>query len=161
MVKATGAKKLVTACAEGYRMWKVDYPKLLDIATADLGFEVIHLLEYADEALKKGSLKLTKPVEAGSPITIRAASAGCAIPGPRGRARGAGWAWLSRGSRDVAARRGLYAQPRNILNAIPGVDVHRDDPDQRELLLLRGRSRHQGSLSRIWPTPPPSTGWKR
>ena len=45
-------------------MFKVDYPKMLDIATADLGFEVIHLLEYADEAIKKGSLKLTKPVEA-------------------------------------------------------------------------------------------------
>jgi len=32
MVRATGAKKLITACAEGYRMWKADYPKMLDIA---------------------------------------------------------------------------------------------------------------------------------
>ena len=54
---------LSSSCAEGYRMWKVDYPKLLNIATEDLGFEVVHLIEFADEALKKGALKLTKPVD--------------------------------------------------------------------------------------------------
>ena len=32
MVKATGAKRVVLSCAEGYRMWKVDYPKMLNIA---------------------------------------------------------------------------------------------------------------------------------
>ena len=51
-IKATGAKTLVTSCAECYRMWKVDYPKMLDIATADLGFEVIHLIEFADRSGK-------------------------------------------------------------------------------------------------------------
>ena len=44
-VRKTGAKSLITSCAEGYRMWKVDYPKLLDISTEDLGFKVIHLVE--------------------------------------------------------------------------------------------------------------------
>jgi Fe-S oxidoreductase len=39
-VKASGAKKLLVSCAECYRMWKVDYPKMLEIATADLGFEL-------------------------------------------------------------------------------------------------------------------------
>ncbi len=62
-VKASGAKTVLTACAEGYRMWKVDYPKLLNIATSDLGFNVVHLVEFADEAVKKGSLKLTKSVD--------------------------------------------------------------------------------------------------
>ena len=56
-VKASGAKTVLTACAEGYRMWKVDYPKLLNIATADLGFNVIHLVEFADEAVKKGCVE--------------------------------------------------------------------------------------------------------
>jgi len=28
MVKKTGAKVLLTSCAEGYRMWKADYPKM-------------------------------------------------------------------------------------------------------------------------------------
>ena len=62
MVRKTGAKRVLLSCAEGYRMWKVEYPKLLNIATADLGFEVVHLVEFADEAIKNGSLKPTKPV---------------------------------------------------------------------------------------------------
>ena len=33
-VRKTGAKTLLLSCAEGYRMWKVDYPKLLNISTA-------------------------------------------------------------------------------------------------------------------------------
>ena len=44
-------------------MWKVDYPKMLNIATSDLGFKVVHLVEFADEMIKKGSLKLTKSVD--------------------------------------------------------------------------------------------------
>ena len=36
---------------------------------------------------------------------------------------GAGWAAWSRGLRDGAATNGIYAQPRDILKAIPGVDL--------------------------------------
>ena len=56
-VRKSGAKTLLTSCAEGYRMWKVDYPKLLDISTDDLGFEVLHLVEYVDEKVKNGELE--------------------------------------------------------------------------------------------------------
>ena len=31
---------------------------MLDIPTSDLGFDVVHLVEYADDALKAGKLKL-------------------------------------------------------------------------------------------------------
>ena len=61
-VKATGAKTVLLTCAEGYRMWKVDYPKLLNIATSDLGFNVVHLVEFADEAIEE---RLLKADEAG------------------------------------------------------------------------------------------------
>jgi Fe-S oxidoreductase len=44
-------------------MLKADYPKMLNIATADLGFNVVHLVEFADEMVKKGTLKLSKPVD--------------------------------------------------------------------------------------------------
>ena len=44
-VKATGAKTVVLSCAEGYRMWKADYPKMLNLATKDLGFQVMHLVD--------------------------------------------------------------------------------------------------------------------
>ena len=74
-------------------MWKVDYPKMLNIATADLGFEVMHLLEFADEAVKKGTLKLTKPVDIRFTYHDSCGISRLAIPGPRGKASGDGWAW--------------------------------------------------------------------
>jgi Fe-S oxidoreductase len=120
-VKASGAKTVLTACAEGYRMWKVDYPKLLNIATSDLGFDVVHLVEFADEAVKKGSLKLTKPVDVrlayhDSCGISRLADPWTPYSGERG--------WMGMVNPRLKRRRGttgLYAQPRNILKAIPGV----------------------------------------
>ena len=56
-MRNTGAKTLLVSCAECYRMWKVDYPKLLNISTDDLGFKVVHLVEYADDMIKKGALE--------------------------------------------------------------------------------------------------------
>jgi Fe-S oxidoreductase len=120
-VKATGAKTLITSCAEGYRMWKVDYPKMLNIATQDMGFKVMHLLEFADAMVRKGTLKLVKPVEArltyhDSCSISRLADPWTPWKGERG--------WMGTVSPRLKRRRGtdgLYAQPRNILNAIPGV----------------------------------------
>ena len=120
-VKATGAKTVLLTCAEGYRMWKVDYPKLLNIATSDLGFNVVHLVEFADEAIKKGSLKLSKPVDVrlayhDSCGISRLADPWTSYSGERG--------WMGMVNPRLKRRRGtygLYAQPRNILSAIPGV----------------------------------------
>ena len=122
MVRSTGAKKVLLSCAEGYRMWKVEYPKLLNIATADLGFQVIHLVEFADEALRKGDLKLKKPV--GGRLTYhdscsisRLADPWTPWSGERG--------WMGTVSPRLQRRRGtqgLYAQPRNVIGAIPGVN---------------------------------------
>jgi Fe-S oxidoreductase len=122
MVKGTGAKKLVTACAEGYRMWKVDYPKMLNIATKDLGFEILHLLEFADESLRNGSLKMTKPVEGRMTYHDSCGVSRLSDPWtPWSGTRG----WMGTVEPRLQRRRGrtgLYAQPRNILKAIPGVD---------------------------------------
>jgi Fe-S oxidoreductase len=120
-VKATGAKTVVVSCAEGYRMWKVDYPKMLGMATADLGFKVMHLVELASEAVQKGSLKLTKSVSTrltyhDSCSISRLADPWTPWKGERG--------WMGTVNPRLKRRRGTegqYAQPRNILNAIPGV----------------------------------------
>jgi Fe-S oxidoreductase len=120
-VKASGVKTVLAACAEGYRMWKVDYPKLLNIATSDLGFNIVHLVEFADEAVKKGSLKLTKSVDVrlayhDSCGISRLADPWTPYSGERG--------WMGMVNPRLKRRRGttgLYAQPRNILKAIPGV----------------------------------------
>jgi len=121
VVKAAGAKTVLLSCAEGYRMWKVEYPKLLNIATADLGFNVIHLLEHADDAIKRGALRLTKPLRVrltyhDSCSISRLADPWTPWSGERG--------WMGMVSPRLKRRRGslgLYAQPRNIIASIPGV----------------------------------------
>jgi len=119
-VKKTGAKTLITSCAEGYRMWKVDYPKMLGIATADLGFNVIHLVEFASDAISKGKLKLKKPVDIrftyhDSCGVSRLSDPWTPWKGERG--------WMGMVSPRLQRRRGrsgLYKEARNIFNAIPG-----------------------------------------
>jgi Fe-S oxidoreductase len=120
-VKAAGAKTVLISCAEGYRMWKADYPKMLNIATADLGFKVIHLVEFAEEMIKKGALKLKKPADLRLTYHDSCGISRLCDPwtpwkGERG--------WMGTVSPPLKRRRGkegLYAQPRNILSSIPGV----------------------------------------
>ena len=122
-VKKTGAKTVLLSCAEGYRMWKVDYPKLLNCSTADLGFKVVHLVEYAVELIKQGKLKPTKPM----PLRV-AYHDSCSLSrlsepwtpweGERG--------WMGMVEPRLKRRRGsngVYTQPRDILQAIPGVSL--------------------------------------
>jgi len=122
-VRKTGAKTLLVSCAEGYRMWKVDVPKLLDMATDDLGFKVVHLVELVDEAVKNGDLTFKKPLN-----TRLAYHDACSLgrlsdpwtpyEGKRG--------WMGCVEPRLIRRRGthgLYAQPRDILRAIPGVNL--------------------------------------
>ncbi len=122
-VRKTGAKTIVLSCAEGYRMWKVDYPKLLNIATDDLGFKVVHLVEYADEKIKSGDLKMKKSFETrltyhDSCSISRLSDPWTPYEGKRG--------WMGCVEPRLKRRRGkqgLYAQPRDILKAIPGVNL--------------------------------------
>jgi Fe-S oxidoreductase len=122
-VKKTGAKTVLTSCAEGYRMWKVDYPKLLNCSTDALGFKVVHLVEYVDTLIKQGTLKPTKPM----PMRV-AYHDSCSLSrlsepwtpwqGERG--------WMGMVEPRLKRRRGtngVYAQPRDILNAIPGLEL--------------------------------------
>jgi len=121
-VKASGVKTLVTSCAECYRMWKVDYPKLLDINTKDLGFEVLHLIEFADKAVADGKLKLEKPVDLR--FTYHDACGVSRLCDPWTPYKGErGWmGMIYPGLRRRRGRHGLYEQSRNLLNAIPGAD---------------------------------------
>lgn len=122
-VRASGAKILLTSCAECYRTWKVDYPKMLGIDTADLGFTVMHLLEFADKAIGEGRLKPAKKVDLrltyhDACSVSRLSDAWRPWKGERG--------WMGTIEPRYKRRRGtegLYAQPRNILSAIPGLTV--------------------------------------
>lgn len=120
-MKATGAKTLVTSCAECYRMWKVDYPKLLDINTEDLGFEVKHIIEFANEALEAGTLKMTKPVNIR--LTYHDACSVSRLCDPWTAYKGErGWmGMIFPGTLRRRGRHGLYKEARNLINAVPGV----------------------------------------
>jgi len=52
-IAATGAKRVVVSCPEGYHTLKVEYPKYL----GDTGFEVVHLMELVAEAVSDDELK--------------------------------------------------------------------------------------------------------
>jgi len=122
-VKQTGATTVLTSCAEGYRMWKVDYPKMLNISTADLGFRVVHLVEYVEELIKQGVLKLAKRMDAQLAYHDSCSLGRLSEPwvpweGQRG--------WMGIVEPRLQRRRGtngVYQQPRDILNSIPGVKL--------------------------------------
>lgn len=61
-MKATGASTIVTSCAECFKVWKVDYPKLLDKATKDMDYKVVHITQVAIEKIMDGTIKLDHPV---------------------------------------------------------------------------------------------------
>jgi len=62
----TGAKTIVTACAECYRTFKVDYPNLFE--NFNLKFEVKHLIEYIYENWKNNKIEFKNPSEKEQPI---------------------------------------------------------------------------------------------
>jgi Fe-S oxidoreductase len=139
-IKKSGAKTVLVSCAECYRTLKVDYPKMLNIATKDLGFEVVHLVEFVDKLIKDGKLKLNKKVDLkiayhDSCSLTRLSDPWTPWKGERGL-----WGVVTP---DLERRRGtkeLYEIPRNILNSIPGVEV-KDTIRQRENTFCCGAGR--------------------
>ncbi len=139
-VRKTGAKTLITSCAEGYRMWKVDVPKLLDIATEELGFQVLHLVEFVDDKVKEGSLRLEKPLDTRMTYHDACSLSRLSEPwtpytGKRG--------WMGCVEPRLNRRRGtngVYFQPRDILGSIPGVKLV-EMPRMRENAFCCGAGR--------------------
>ena len=87
-----GVRKIVTSCAGCYRMWKEEYPKLMD---ESLGLEIQHIAQYIDKALKNGELKMGHQLKAI--VTYH-------DPCELGRLGG------------------VLEEPRAILKAVPGID---------------------------------------
>jgi len=56
LLKKSGAKTIITSCAEGYRTLAVDYPEHF----GEMPFKVVHITQFLDEAIKRGKLEIPK-----------------------------------------------------------------------------------------------------
>ena len=123
IIKKSGAEKVLVSCAEGYKTLKVDYPKVLGISTADLGFEVIHLTEYVDQLLKEGKLKFSNRVDMKviyhDPCNLgRMSEPWVHWEGVRGE-----WGIPDPPKKFRRGVNGVYEPPRDILRSIPGIEL--------------------------------------
>ena len=123
VVKASGASTVLVSCAEGYKTWKVDYPKVLGKSTADMGYQVIHITEYVNELIKKGALNLKNKVDLKvtyhDPCNLaRLSEPWIYWEGERGK-----WGILNPPREYRRGTNGVYQPPRDILNSIPGVEL--------------------------------------
>jgi Fe-S oxidoreductase len=118
-IKKTGAKTVVTGCADCYNALKVMYERF-DLKP---GFEVMHITEYIANLIKAGKLKLKKKVDLS--VTYH-------DPCRLGRL---GEPWVKWNGKRIPGDRfvfepqkpyrrganGVYDPPRDILKAIPGL----------------------------------------
>lgn len=122
-IENSGAKTVLASCAECYKTLKVDYPKLFDKSTEDMGFTVLHVTEYIDQLVKSGTLKFKNEV----PMKVTYHD-----PCHLGRLSEPWYHWQGEhkegGISEPAMRRrcgeqGVYEPPRDILKNIRGIEL--------------------------------------
>ena len=106
-IRRTGAKVVVTSCAEGYRTLKMDYPRHF----GELGFEVLHTSELFSDMIGEGKLVPEKPL----PLVV-------AYQDPCRLGRLAG----------------VFEAPREVLAAIPDLEVRQLGPGGRDATCCGG-----------------------
>lgn len=122
-VRQLGAKTVLLSCAEGYQAWKVMYPKMLGKSTTDLGFKVVHIVEFIDQLMQSGGVKFNTPVNMKltyhDPCYLgRLSEPWVQWEGTRGT-----WGRLEPPREFRRGTYGVYQAPRNILQKLPGVEL--------------------------------------
>jgi len=95
-IKATGAKTVVTTCANCYRTLYTDYPKLL----GELPFKVIHATEIIPDLIESGKIELNR----GQKIRVT-------LHDP-----------CHFGKQHIGRRHDLYDETRQVIDSLPNVD---------------------------------------
>jgi Fe-S oxidoreductase len=120
--KSNGVKTIVTSCSDGYHAFKRLYPELVGSK-----FEVLHTVEYIDRLIKEGKIKFTKEV----PMKVtyhdpchlgRQGEPYEPWEGEEKKVLGQVVIYEPRKPRYNGAN-GIYEPPRDILKAIPGVEL--------------------------------------
>jgi Fe-S oxidoreductase len=122
-IKESGAGTVLLSCAEGYKTLKVDYPKMFNKSTSEMGFRVVHLVEYVDELLKKEALEFTKRLDLR--VTYHDACNLSRLSEPWVHWEGSRGPWGVT-QPPVPRRRGthgVYQQPRDVLESISGIEL--------------------------------------
>ena len=122
-LEKTGAKTLLTSCAECYKTWTVDYPKLFSKSYDEMGYTVVHLVELVNDLINDGALRLTKEmpmrVTYHDPCHLgRQGEPWIEWNGTRGR-----YGILTPKKSYRRGTNGVYQAPRDILARTPGLDV--------------------------------------
>ena len=122
-LKKSGASTVLVNCAECYKTWKVDYPKVLGKSTADMGFKVMHIVEYVDQLLKDGKLKFNNPVELKLTYHDSCNLGRLSEPWIHWEGKRVKYGCLEPPKEYRRGTYGIYQPPRDILSAIPGVEL--------------------------------------
>ena len=115
-VKSSGARTLVTACADCYSHFRYIYPKM----GKELPVEVLHVSQVMERLLDSGRLRFTEEL----PLSVTYHD-----PCHLGR-KGEPFAGIWEGDKldrpmslKRSGRKGIYDAPRNVLDAMPGVEL--------------------------------------
>jgi len=123
LIRQTGAKTVVFSCAECYKAIKVDYPKLLGFATAELGFEVKHITELAEGWLNEGKLRLSNPINLKMTYHDPCNLGRLSDPWQPWQGVRKQWGVFDPPRVQRKGIHGVYEPPRNILRTMHGVEL--------------------------------------
>ncbi|MBN1288088.1 MAG: LUD domain-containing protein [Actinobacteria bacterium] len=145
-IKASGASKLVTPCADCYACFKYLYPKI----GRELPVEIMHMTELLDRLVKEKKLPLEKEVPVmvtyHDPCNLGRAGEAFMLEGEAG-----GASYVKSGSYGTETA-DIYGPPREILEAVPGLVL-------AEMNRIRRYSRCCGAGGGVMETFPGLCAW--
>ena len=120
-IERSGASTVITSCAECYKTLKVDYPRILDKSTKDMGFRVLHIVEFAEDIMNSGSLRFKHPFEMKVTYHDPCSLGRLSEPWVPWHGEHQKFGILNPPKNWRRGTDGVYQPPRGILENIPGI----------------------------------------